>query len=77
VRPERAPAAPDRTCPARLQPLLRAAEAGALAEPTRSRRRLYEQMGAQLARSGLSLGAHQPPLRLPLLRYVPWTYTQL
>jgi len=61
VRPERAPAAPERTCPARLQPLLRAAEAGALAKPTRTRRRLYEQMGAQLARSGLSLGAHQPP----------------
>jgi len=31
------------------------------AKPTRTRRRLYEQMGAQLARSGLSLGAHQPP----------------
>ena len=56
VRTEPAAPAPGRTCPAHLDALLARAVSGPLAEPTRTRRRLYEEMGAQLARNGLSLG---------------------
>ncbi|KAK9845374.1 hypothetical protein WJX81_004792 [Elliptochloris bilobata] len=52
------PSAPllGRTCPAHLDALLARAAVGPLAEPMRTRRRLYEDMGAQLARSGLLIG---------------------
>lgn len=59
---------PGRTCPAHLDALLARAVSGPLAEPTRTRRRLYEEMGAQLARSGLSLGmlmSFKTELRFP------------
>lgn len=48
-----------RACPAQLDALLSSAMDGPLAAPTRNRRRLYEEMAAQLARSGLSLGVHR------------------
>lgn len=58
VRTDPAAPVPGRTCLAHLDALLACAASGPLAEPTRTRRRLYKEMGAQLARSGLSLGTH-------------------